>query len=86
MNIEMKSYMDNTYEILYDLILKEGICESSELTPEAKLLDLGIDSLAMVELFFDLEDRLGFKLPEDQYEFTTIKDVAEFVERVKAAR
>ena len=78
--------MSDTYEILYDLILKEGICERSELSPVAKLLDLGIDSLAMVELFFDLEDRLGFKLPEDQYEFTTIKDVAEFVERVKAAR
>lgn len=78
--------MSDTYEILYDLILKEGICERSELSSEVKLLDLGIDSLAMVEFLFDLEDRLGYKLPEDQYEFTTIKDVAEFVERVKAAR
>jgi acyl carrier protein len=78
--------MNETYEMLYDLILMEGLCKRSELSPEARLIDLGIDSLALIELFFELEDRLGFKLPEDQQEFSTIQEVADFVEKVKAAR
>lgn len=43
---------------------RQGI-ETAEIAPEALLADLGIDSLMMLELIFECEDRLAIKLPED---------------------
>ncbi len=42
---------------------RQGI-EASNVVPEALLADLGIDSLMMLELIFECEDRFGIKLPE----------------------
>jgi len=37
-------------------------------TPEAKLEELGVDSLVLLELLFEFEDKLGVKLPTDGFE------------------
>lgn len=41
---------------------------------EAALADLGVDSLMMLELMFEFEDRCGIKLPSD---LTTPKTVGD---------
>ena len=42
--------------------------------PEATLANLGVDSLMMLELMFEFEDRCGIKLPSD---LTTPKTVGD---------
>jgi acyl carrier protein len=49
-------------------LLKASIAETcgidaSGLTPQARLEDIGVDSLASAEILVDLEIRLGRKLP-----------------------
>lgn len=46
--------------------LKERLgVEPDAVTPEAVLSDLGVDSLMMLELIFEFEDRFGIKLSPD---------------------
>ena len=39
--------------------------ESDTVVPEAPLADLGVDSLMMLELMFEFEDRFNIKLSSD---------------------
>ncbi len=39
--------------------------EPEKVVPEAPLADLGVDSLMMLELMFEFEDRFGIKLSSD---------------------
>lgn len=39
--------------------------EPENVIPEALLADLGVDSLMMLELMFEFEDRFGIKLSSD---------------------
>jgi len=39
--------------------------EPDQVTPEALLAELGVDSLMLAELMFEAEDRLGIEIPAD---------------------
>lgn len=43
--------------------------------PEALLADLGVDSLLLLELMFEFEDRFNIKLPEDTVTPKTVADM-----------
>ena len=50
--------------------------EAAKVVPEALLADLGVDSLMMLELVFEFEDRLGIKLPLDLKSPKTVGEMA----------
>jgi acyl carrier protein len=50
--------------------------EPENVVPEASLVDLGVDSLMMLELMFEFEDRFGIKLSSD---LKTPRSVGEMV-------
>ena len=55
--------------------------ESDKLTPEAKFSDLGADSLDMMNIFVELEDVIGFMVPdEDIDQLTCVNDIYEYVQ------
>jgi acyl carrier protein len=76
-------------EILKDLaeIVKEvaGV-EESEITPEKSFVDeLDIDSLSMVEIAVQVEDRFGVKVPDDVLaNLKTVGDAVDFVAKATA--
>lgn len=49
---------------LLDLIAEEAITERAMLVREATLADLGISSLDVITLLFELEDRFGIVIEE----------------------
>ena len=50
------------------------------LAPETELQELGLDSLAAVELIFEIEERFGVRVPgERAAEFRTVRAIAEGV-------
>ncbi len=65
-------------EIL-DIVAAKAMVDRSLLKPEAKLADLNISSLDMVEVIFALEDKLGIEMPfnanTNAQEFQTLGDV-----------
>lgn len=54
------------------------------LTPEATLESLGLDSLSVIEFMFNLEDEFKIKLPDERIEIKTMQDVTNLVDRIIA--
>jgi acyl carrier protein len=57
-----------------------------ELSHDAQLDSLGLDSLSVIEFMFSLEDELKIKLTDERVELKTVGDVASFVDKIIAAQ
>lgn len=54
-------------------------CDISAVKPESTFVELGIDSLDVVELLMNLEDELGFEIELDQA-VNTVDDLDKFIQ------
>jgi acyl carrier protein len=52
--------------------------------PEAPLKDLGVDSLMLLELVFEFEDRFGITLAKDVKSPQTIGEMAALMDRLRS--
>lgn len=57
-----------------------------DLSPDAELDKLGLDSLSVIEFMFNLEDELKIKLPDERVELKTVGDVAKVVDKIIAGQ
>jgi acyl carrier protein len=73
-----------TLERLQTLLLDHYPLQREDLTPQARLEDLQIDSLGMMELFFNIEDEFQIKVPNDQVPLQTVGDVVAYIDRLIA--
>lgn len=73
--------MNKNIAIISDYISKHSDNHPENLTLETRLDEVGIDSLAMLELFFEFEDKYSFRLPQDIKVPETIGDLVAIVER-----
>ncbi len=56
--------MENSiYSQVVEIIAEQAILDVSDITPEASLEDLGLDSLGIVESIFALEENFGIQIP-----------------------
>lgn len=61
--------------------------EPARLLPETSLDELGLDSLAAVELLFEIEERFGVRVPSDRAaDFRSVRAIAEGVRALQAVR
>jgi acyl carrier protein len=56
------------------------------ISPEATLTELGLDSLTIVELLFDVEDEFGIEIPEERATFETLAEAAALVDELVQAK
>ena len=79
--------MTDTLETLQDLLIDEYAIDRARLGPEAELATLGVDSLGLVELLFQIEDRFGVQIPGDApTDLRTVQDVVAYVDTLLARR
>jgi len=58
-----------------------------DLSPDAQLDSLGMDSLSVIEFMFTLEDELNIKIANDRVEdFKTVGDVADIIDKIIATQ
>ena len=76
--------MTTTFEQLSAILVKEYKLTPDQLTLDAQLQDLGIDSLGIVELLWNIEDAFKIKLPSDPVGLTTLGDVVSYVDQLIA--
>lgn len=78
-----------TFDRLRDLLAKEFSIEPARLVPDARLEDLDIDSLRMIEIAFAVEDAFGVKIDDEPAQLMarirTLDDFAAYVEGLAAA-
>ncbi len=71
------------FEAIAELIADRNDIDVSEITPDSRFEDLGIDSLDTVEMLMDLEDRIGFEVELDE-KVETVGELAAFIESKRA--
>jgi acyl carrier protein len=70
--------------VLAEIVNEVAGVEASEITPDKSFVDdLDIDSLSMVEIAVQVEDRFGVKVPDD--ELANLKTVGDAVDYVAKA-
>ena len=67
------------FEAIAKLIAERNDCDASEIKPETKFADLGIDSLDTVEMLMNLEDEIGVEVELDQ-KVETVGELVAFIE------
>jgi acyl carrier protein len=74
------------------IIAEQGLLDASVVTPNARLADLGIDSLGVVEAIFAMEEAFDITVPFNAndpapgFDVTTVGSIIAAVERLIAQR
>ncbi len=55
-----------TFQTISDILTSKFQVESSLVTPETLLTELGIDSLSLMEFVFAVEDAFNLRIPEER--------------------
>jgi acyl carrier protein len=76
--------LSSTLKELQDLIQEKYGLDASQVDAHASLRASGVDSLALVEFIFDIEDRMGITVPDDNPNIDTLAELAEAIDRVRA--
>lgn len=75
--------MSDVVNDVLDIIAEKGQVERDKLDPSAKLAELNISSLDVVEIVFALEEKFNIEIPfnanNSQLEFETVGQVVEAV-------
>jgi acyl carrier protein len=74
---------------LREIVKKKLVNKETEIRPEMTFADIGLDSLDIVEIVFDIEDKYKIVLAKNTEEMgtATFKDLVGIVERqIKAAK
>jgi acyl carrier protein len=71
----------STLETLQDILIDEFALTREQLTPDAELNALGVDSLDLLELMFKIEDRYKLAICDDvPTTLSTVNDVVLYID------
>ena len=71
---------------LQELIHKKYALEPDALDPDKPMTELGLDSLAVAEFLFEVEDHFAIRLTDDDPEIDTLRKLSALVDRTIAAK
>jgi acyl carrier protein len=78
-------------EAVIAILATQLLLPASEITPDARIDDLGLDSLGKVEAIFALEERFGLTIPFNanepdlpEFDFTSVASIVAGLERLLA--
>jgi acyl carrier protein len=66
------------------MMVKQFDLKLEDLTPDATLEGLGLDSLSVIEFTFNLEDELKITMPDERVELKTLQDVVDLLDKLIA--
>jgi len=66
------------------MLVKDYKIDPDRLTSDARLEDLGVDSIGVAELMFNIEDEFRVTLPDEQVRLSTLGDVVNYIDTLVA--
>ncbi|MDQ9169251.1 acyl carrier protein [Oxalobacteraceae bacterium R-40] len=75
----------STLERLQKILMAHYPLQKESITPSAKLEQLDIDSLGVMELFFAIEDEFGISVPNDKRSMQTVGDLVDYIDELLSA-
>ena len=76
----------SAYSFLATLLSDKYDVDPGVISPEATWEALGLDSMTVVEVLFDIEDELEIEVPEDRATFTTLGEAAAVLDGLVEAK
>ena len=76
----------SSYEFLSEILVEKYNVQAQAVRPEATMAELGLDSLSLAELLFDLEDKFDIEVPEDRTDLATLGEAAALVDELIRAK
>jgi acyl carrier protein len=76
----------DSIDLIRDFLKERLGADPARVVPEALLADLGVDSLMMLELMFEFEDRFGIALDKNMQTPKTVGEMIEAMERLRAGQ
>jgi acyl carrier protein len=77
---------EDNLTVLGEFLSKRDSIDLARVTPETSLEELRVDSLLLLELLFEFEDRLGIKIPRDIRRPRTVGDLLGIVDKLQAGK
>ncbi|HWB47707.1 MAG TPA: phosphopantetheine-binding protein [Stellaceae bacterium] len=79
--------MTDVFGAVTEIIAKHCSLDAATLTADTRLEDIQVQSLDLVEIVFEIEERFGIEVPpnadaESRLEFATIGAIVDGVERI----
>ena len=77
--------MATIFERVQAIVAKKYSLDPSVITPESTLESLGLDSLDLIELLFDVEDEFQIRVPQDggsALKTATVEDIVESIRKL----
>lgn len=74
----------SSLKTIQDMMVRQFDLKLEDLTPDATLEGLGLDSLSVIEFTFNLEDELKILMPEERVELKSLQDVVNLVDKLVA--
>jgi acyl carrier protein len=75
-----------TLELLHQYLQTKASIDPVKVTPEAKLEDIGVDSLILIDLMYELEDSLNVRVPDVDTRPTTVSELTQLFDALAAAQ
>ena len=75
-----------TLDTLVAILATDHPAASASLGADTTLASLGIDSLGLAELLFNIEDRFGITLPAEPVALLTLGEVAGYIDTLLPAQ
>lgn len=75
----------DTLTVVREFLRERTEISPEKIVPEAVLADLGIDSLMLLELMFECEERLNIKITDDVDPPKTVGGLLDIVARLQSA-
>ncbi len=87
------SESDSVRDQVIAIIAEQAVLEPGDVTPEASLADLGIDSLGLVESIFAIEEAFDIQIPfnanapdDSEFDISSVAAIIAAVEALVAAQ
>jgi acyl carrier protein len=79
--------MTTTFERFQDLLTNKFSVPAEKISPQASLDDLGLDSLDLIEVLFEVEDTFDIRVPQDggALKTATVQDILNSIDELTAA-
>ena len=76
----------SSYEYIHEVLKKKFDVKPEAIVPGATLADLGLDSLSIAELLFDVSDKYHIDIPDDRANITTLGEEVALVDELIQAK
>lgn len=86
MGFRLKSGPMNSLDLIREFLKDHLGLDPEKVTAEAALADIGVDSLMMLELMFEFEDRCGITLSNDLKSPKTVGEMVALMDRLRSEK